>query len=153
MEKSLSKRHSHLLKKGHKENKYNLSQIKKLGKRKRTYKTKKLLSEKLKERWNNPKSKIILEQSRKKATDTIRFPLGTKRIRKDGYVEIKVDPVGGWELEHRWIMENHLKRKLTKKEVIHHKNFIKHHNKLDNLQILTDMEHNRLHMKKRIREN
>ena len=146
----MSEQHSRLMKKGHKENKYDLSQIKKLGKRKRNLKERKSLSKKLKKRWGDSKSKIILEKSRQKATDTIRLPLGSKRLRNDGYTEIKVDSLGCWELEHRWNMENYLKRKLNKKEVVHHKDFDKINNDLSNLKILTPEKHNRLHMIRRI---
>lgn len=61
-----------------------------------------------------------------------RFKIG------EGYIELRY-----WKdgkpiriLEHRKIMEEYLKRKLSKNELIHHKNGIKSDNRIDNLQIV-----------------
>jgi len=48
---------------------------------------------------------------------------------------------------HRFIIEKKLNRKLTKLEIIHHKNNNHNDNKLSNLQIVTRAEHAVIHHK------
>lgn len=51
----------------------------------------------------------------------------------------------GYVLHHRIVMENHLGRLLNPDEVVHHKNHNKQDNRLDNLEVLTMVEHAKLH--------
>lgn len=50
--------------------------------------------------------------------------------------------------EHRYIMEQHLGRKLGRYEYVHHKNRNKHDNRIENLQLMTPTTHNREHFEK-----
>lgn len=67
-------------------------------------------------------------------------------IKPNGYVEITRGENKG-KSEHRVIMENHLGRKLKPNEVVHHINHEKTDNRIENLQVMTAEEHNRLHGK------
>jgi hypothetical protein len=65
----------------------------------------------------------------------------------EGYKRIKID--GKLLLEHRYIMEQHLGRKLERKEVVHHINGDKEDNRIENLEILSPSAHSLEHAKDR----
>jgi hypothetical protein len=49
--------------------------------------------------------------------------------------------------EHRFVMEEFLERKLSRSEVVHHKNHQRDDNRLDNLELMTRSEHAKFHHK------
>lgn len=68
----------------------------------------------------------------------------TKYTDRRGYVMVKV----GFRMyrpEHRLVVEQALGRKLTTDEQVHHINGVKDDNRLENLQLLRNAEHQRLH--------
>ncbi len=58
-----------------------------------------------------------------------------KFIRSDGYIAIKRN--GKFELEHRIVMSEFLKRDLRTDEHIHHRNGNKSDNRIENLELVT----------------
>jgi len=71
---------------------------------------------------------------------------GGRYLDKDGYVIINIE--GKQVKAHRYIMEQVLGRKLRRDEVVHHINGNRQDNRVENLQVMTIGEHNKLHFTK-----
>ncbi len=68
-----------------------------------------------------------------------------------GWIEGKIyrDGVCRQVKQHRWIMEQHLRRQLSPKEIIHHINGNRLDNRIENLEIKTNGQHTTYHQRQR----
>lgn len=84
---------------------------------------------------------------------------GGKHYREDGYILIRIGIISSktkgtkYKLEHRIVMEKKLGRPLLRTEVVHHKDGNPSNNHPDNLEIITQSEHAKIHYKERKKDN
>lgn len=81
---------------------------------------------------------------------------GGRTIAKCGYVLIRSTKHPfknrmGYVQEHRLVMENHLGRYLKKEEHVHHINENKLDNRIENLQIVSNSDHGKIHLENRLK--
>jgi len=91
---------------------------------------------------NDYRNKMCLNCHRKEMSR--RQWKGGKSIHFDGYRYI-YQFKKKYIREHRLVMEKHIGRKLSKKEVVHHINHNKLDNRIENLQIMSFSEHTTYH--------
>jgi hypothetical protein len=76
------------------------------------------------------------------------FWKGGIKTRPDGYIRRSEDD----KYEHRIILESYLGRKLNSSEFTHHKNGDTSDNRVNNLEVMTNSEHAKLHSARRKRD-
>ena len=64
---------------------------------------------------------------------------------KSKYIKVK-HPKWGLVDQHRAVMQDHLGRRLSRNQVVHHINDDKHDNRLENLEVMSLSSHSRMHM-------
>lgn len=80
--------------------------------------------------------------------------VGHKKTRKDGYIAIYFPDhpksnKDGYIMEHDLVMECFIGRWLNDNEVVHHINKKRNDNRIENLKLMTNSEHARLHATER----
>ncbi len=85
------------------------------------------------------------EDKRKRSEANIRYWDSHRKevLNKNGYLSLCVG--NKREYVHRIVMEEHLGRKLTDNEAVHHINGDRTDNRIENLQLLSRAEHSKLH--------
>ena len=93
---------------------------------------------------------IVSEETKEKLSKSNRGKGETHRC-KNGYILVRLErksffspmaKVGLWVTEHRLVMAKHLGRCLHSWEIVHHKNHIRDDNRIENLQLVQEMQHN-----------
>lgn len=116
-------------------------------------------TEKQREAWvkigKSGKGKKLTDDHKKRISESRKLHAsGHIKVRLDGYRALYYPDYPhsnneGYVMEHVYIMEQHIGRLLHDNECVHHKNFDRADNRIENLQLMTKQEHMSYHMKLR----
>lgn len=96
----------------------------------------------------NPKESKKQYEGRKYCSYTCSFEARKAERRPAGEITSKYRTIhrnGSVHLEHHWVMEQHLGRKLATWEQVHHINHDRLDNRIENLEVVTQAEHSLIH--------
>lgn len=101
------------------------------------------------------KGKHLSQETRRKISESRQMhTYGHFKDRSDGYRALYYPDYprstkDGYVMEHIYIMEQHIGRPLADDECVHHINFIKNDNRLENLKLMKIHDHMSYHMRLR----
>ncbi len=72
-----------------------------------------------------------------------------KEVKAEAGGYVRYFEKGRTQYLHRYVMEEYLGRRLSREEHVHHINHDKKDNRIENLQIISNSEHGKLHLAER----
>lgn len=105
---------------------------------------------------NFKKGRLVSDEERKRTSERTKgssnhfWNGGTRHVTAQGYIVVYAPGYpSNKALEHRYVMEQHLGRKLLPDEHVHHLNGNKTDNRLENLVVIDRKEHGLAHARQR----